>query len=323
VAAKKNKDKPSVAGAWSRKDPAKDPAATDGDAPGQRAVPPMGTIYRPRPSGGRGWLLWLVGVILVSGAVTAGWHFSDRLLGSTDDQVVIQVTTTPRSAKVFLDGAQVLPPIHLQRTGQAFTVLVSADGYDSRVVTVRAERDRDLVITLSKASARPRRRAPARRAKGAPGIQRCSPSMQRVQGVDGAEGFCVDRYEYPGRGRAPRRGVSLAAARAACHSRGARLCTVEEWTRACGGRRFPYGESYRPGRCVTGAKAPGPAGSRRGCRSRWGVYDMSGNVSEWVSDGVTMGGDASLERGLTSCWASAPGGGPLAGFRCCADIAWD
>jgi formylglycine-generating enzyme required for sulfatase activity len=283
----------------------------------------MGTIYRPRRTGGRGWLLWLVGVILVSGAVTAGWHFSDRLLGSPDDQIVIQVTTTPPEAKVFLDGAQVLPPFHLQRTNLAFTILVSAEGYQSRVVTIRAERDHNLAITLSKARIRPRRRSSTRSAKGVSGSRRCPPSMQQIPGADGAEGFCVDRHEYPGRGRPPRRGVSLAAARAACHSRGTRLCSVEEWTRACGGRRFPYGETYQRGRCSTGGKAPRPAGSRRGCRSRWGVYDLSGNVSEWVSDGVTMGGDASQERGLTSCWASSPGGGPLAGFRCCADIAWD
>lgn len=318
----KDKERQSGAGAWSRADHPGTPA-TDAEAPGKRAVPPMGTIYRPRRTGGGRRLLWLVGVILVSGAVTAGWHFSDRLFGSRDDQIVIQVSTTPTDAKVFLDGAQVLPPFHLQRTGLAFTILVSAEGYQSRVVTVRAERSRDLAITLSKARARPPRRARPRRAKAAAKPRRCPSSMQQIPGADGSEGFCVDRHEYPGQGRSPRRGVSLAEARAACHARGTRLCSVEEWIRACGGRRFPYGGTYLPGRCTTGGKTPRAAGSRRGCRSRWGVYDLSGNVSEWVSDGVTMGGDASQERGLTSCWASAPGGGPLAGFRCCADIAWD
>ncbi len=79
-----DKERQSSAGAWSRAEQPGE-SATDAEAPGKRAVPPMGTIYRPRRTGGgRGWLLWLVGVILVSGAVTAGWHFSDRLFANSD-----------------------------------------------------------------------------------------------------------------------------------------------------------------------------------------------------------------------------------------------
>jgi formylglycine-generating enzyme required for sulfatase activity len=64
------------------------------------------------------------------------------------------------------------------------------------------------------------------------------------------------------------------------------------------------------------------SGSKARCRSRFGVYDLSGNVSEWVEDGVAMGGDANSQMGHASCPARS-GGGALTGFRCCADPEWE
>jgi len=149
------------------------------------------------------------------------------------------------------------------------------------------------------------------------------------------EAFAVDRYESGARlGEVPRRGMSWVEAAGACRAKGKRLCSFLEWRRACAGEAslvFPYGNRFDPGRCWTGgadATSAGPAGGRAGCVSPWGVYDMSGNVSEWTgkqaSDAAVYGGDWSqIEGALLGCGSdSYP---PLdrkaerAGFRCCVD----
>jgi formylglycine-generating enzyme required for sulfatase activity len=85
---------------------------------------------------------------------------------------------------------------------------------------------------------------------------------------------------------------------------------------------FPYGRTYKPEVCNTGQGSPVASGSRKACRSRAGVYDLSGNVSEWVEEGVAMGGDAKSEQAAARCSARS-GAGALTGFRCCADPEWD
>lgn len=116
-------------------------------------------------------------------------------------------------------------------------------------------------------------------------------------------------------------------ARAACENAGKRLCREDEWVRACRGeleRDHPYGRAYTPGVCnvarashpafilhgnaSTGHRDPrlnlvedrdGPllrlTGSLPRCKSEWGedaVYDMVGNLDEWIDDesGVFLGG---------------------------------
>ena len=113
----------------------------------------------------------------------------------------------------------------------------------------------------------------------------------------------------------------------ACERAGKRLCTADEWTTACRGetnKKFPYGDQYEHGTCNVFREAhpaailhgdaslghmdprlnqvEGPAGAllrRTGatprCASVWGqdsVYDMVGNLDEWVEDdtGAFMGG---------------------------------
>ncbi len=107
------------------------------------------------------------------------------------------------------------------------------------------------------------------------------------------------------------------AAADACKAAGKRLCTLDEWKRACRGeqnRDFPYGDDYEHGACnvyryahpaatlhgnsavghldprlnrVTEAGDPmlRRTGATSRCASRWGddaIYDMVGNLDEWV-----------------------------------------
>jgi serine/threonine-protein kinase len=169
----------------------------------------------------------------------------------------------------------------------------------------------------------PRRVAPVRPSpvKPAPAASsKCPRGMRFISGRPGEDGHCIDLFEFPGRGRVPKR-TGLAGAKAACRARGLRLCTAREWLRGCGGL-FPYGRKYDPNRCNTGTGRLVASGGKRRCRSRWGLYDMSGNASEWVADGVTMGGDANSKEGHAGCMARTRGG-PLTGFRCCSDPSWD
>ncbi|MBN2197307.1 MAG: SUMF1/EgtB/PvdO family nonheme iron enzyme [Polyangiaceae bacterium] len=113
----------------------------------------------------------------------------------------------------------------------------------------------------------------------------------------------------------------------ACRNAGKRLCTEAEWVLACRGeqdRPFPYGEEFQAGRCnvfreahpavelhgnasvghldprlnavtVQGRPLLRLTGATPDCRSTWGddaIYDMVGNLDEWVDDpeGVFLGG---------------------------------
>lgn len=77
-------------------------------------------------------------------------------------------------------------------------------------------------------------------------------------------------------------------AAALCESVGKRLCTDEEWVQACRGPqglRYPYGAIYDGAKCNAESKidAPLPIGQTPAtCVSDYGVYDLNGNVWEWV-----------------------------------------
>lgn len=151
--------------------------------------------------------------------------------------------------------------------------------------------------------------------------------------------YCIDRFEYPGPGRRPKTRVSFYVAKKLCEKKGKRLCTELEWERACkGGRnyRYPYGNKFSAARCNTrnssGAnRSVTGSGRFRGCRSRYGIYDMSGNVAEWTSSRyrgssssrTVRGGAANRPDWDVRC-ASRRSMSPsrnksTVGFRCCAD----
>jgi formylglycine-generating enzyme required for sulfatase activity len=116
-------------------------------------------------------------------------------------------------------------------------------------------------------------------------------------------------------------------ARRVCENAGKRLCAPAEWTTACKGQnatKFPYGDTYQDGVCnvfreshpavvlygnasknhldprlnlAEGESGPllRKTGATERCRSDWGadaIYDMVGNLDEWVDDdqGAFQGG---------------------------------
>jgi serine/threonine protein kinase len=145
--------------------------------------------------------------------------------------------------------------------------------------------------------------------------------------------FCIDAFEYPGRGRKPKVNVTFAGAQALCSQVNKRLCTDREWIRSCKGKRgsiFPYsGSKFNAKRCNTEdangeERGVSPAGRFKLCRSPGGVYDMSGNVAEWTASKTVRGGyyaSADEDAACNGGGRRAPGSKRLyIGFRCCADF---
>jgi hypothetical protein len=121
--------------------------------------------------------------------------------------------------------------------------------------------------------------------------------------------FCVDRFEYPNvQGEKPAVMKTWIEAQATCQSEGKRLCGESEWTLACEGRErlpYPYGYARNDEACNIDKPHPDvdeaaiadparrnaevarldqrdPSGAREACVSPYGVFDMTGNVDEWV-----------------------------------------
>ncbi len=177
--------------------------------------------------------------------------------------------------------------------------------------------------------------------------------------------------------------LSRLEAAAACGAAGKRLCRAREWYRACAGsehRHHPYGNTKVRGACNTGKghaltklfgkhttftyddhynnprvnQAPGflaRTGAFEKCVTPEGVFDMEGNLHEWVADdvssalpkeipleygenklgprgsGVFMGGyfSSQSEHGRGCAYTTATHAPDYhdysTGFRCCRDAA--
>ena len=155
--------------------------------------------------------------------------------------------------------------------------------------------------------------------------------------------YCIDLYEYPNvKGELPWVYVGWNPAKQACASRGRRLCSEDEWARACGGDEgwlYPYGDTFEPKRCNDSVDPVGDESQKAGggafpdCVSPHGVFDMEGNVSEWVDAVHELDPErARIVRGGTM-WVAVYGHGCMSrhshhengpthgddGFRCCMD----
>jgi len=161
------------------------------------------------------------------------------------------------------------------------------------------------------------------------------------------------------RGQVPQGYLSGDEAAAACEAAGKRLCTDAEWDLACRGPQghtWPYGDTHVEGACnddydgshpvidyfgtsegvwdgehmndpginqQPGTVAPG--GDFADCESVWGVFDLHGNLHEWVDEasGVFRGGfyaDASMNGNGCGYVTTAHGRSYhdySTGFRCC------
>jgi len=163
----------------------------------------------------------------------------------------------------------------------------------------------------------------------------------------------------------PQAYISGAQAGAACQLANKRLCTEKEWLAACQGSQsftYPYGNTYTKGACNEGRPThpvndcfgPGSGvftyanmndpccvnlpnslavgGAFPSCRSEAGIYDLHGNLHEWI-DATTMSGNGIFKGGF---FVDAKINGPgctyrttahaktyhdySTGFRCCADV---
>lgn len=134
-------------------------------------------------------------------------------------------------------------------------------------------------------------------------------------------------------------GATYAQAQLACTGAGLRLCTPAEWQAICAGasnETFPYGDVYQGSQCngldygAGTVLASAAASSCARSHPNGFVYDLSGNLKEWVNDGSSTG--FHQVRG-GSYLSPAPGlacdfdfalsddnlTSPTVGFRCCAD----
>lgn len=162
-------------------------------------------------------------------------------------------------------------------------------------------------------------------------------------------GFLIDRYEYPNEaGRIPLTGVTAVEAAERCRATGKRLCTRREWQLACGGARlqaYQFAADAGTNKKILNRRcnrlpffgAPRgvlPSGAMD-CVDDNGVYDLSGNVWEWVTDPADerfvklMGGSYANNDYQTSHCGFTLQLHPLQlprldkssfGFRCCRDL---
>lgn len=163
---------------------------------------------------------------------------------------------------------------------------------------------------------------------------------ERALGAVEVPAFCVDEYKYPNQtGAPPLVNVSWPTAKSLCEAKGKRLCSEQEWEKACKGpqsTRFPYGNTFDASACNTedGAgedREIAAAGKLSRCRSGYGVADLSGNVAEWTStvyagnvDRTQKGGSFDRPDYAARCSARRNGApsskSAEVGFRCCANV---
>ena len=187
---------------------------------------------------------------------------------------------------------------------------------------------------------------------------------RRWSPYEAVKGHSVRAVSEPG--VVPQGYISEIQAEEACAHSGKRLCKAPEWRKACMGPEpttYGYGQENEPGRCNDSGRSPvvalygktvnlgdrsqwdsehmndpslnqldgtvTPTGSHEGCTNGYGVYDMVGNLHEWVADksGTFQGGyyqdthingdGCTYKTQAHAAWYHDYS----TGFRCCADVA--
>lgn len=149
-------------------------------------------------------------------------------------------------------------------------------------------------------------------------------------------GYLIDVFEYPNKaGAPPKYGVTYDEAARICSTEGKRLCSAEEFEKACRGPEnyvYGYGDTFDEDFCGKGVDDPHNSGAYPECKSSWGVYDIAGNFREWTSTAkgssanrkIVKGGlPQSAERGTRCAYGtdlSQVFADDTIAFRCCRDV---
>ncbi|MCB9677795.1 MAG: SUMF1/EgtB/PvdO family nonheme iron enzyme [Alphaproteobacteria bacterium] len=156
-----------------------------------------------------------------------------------------------------------------------------------------------------------------------------------VNEVVDVKGFVIDLFEFPNfPNTAPTLELTQEQAAKECENVGKRLCTSDEWEKACKGPQmyaYSYGDTFDPDFCGNGLDETYRSGARQNCRSGWGAFDMSGNFREWTSTPqvgstnrveVKGGVRAAAEKGTRCAFSKderTTYSDKSIGFRCCRD----
>lgn len=155
------------------------------------------------------------------------------------------------------------------------------------------------------------------------------------------KGFFIDRFEWPNRHNeaAPERPdtrITHEQALSACQEQGKRLCTEDEWEKACKGPDnwvYAYGDVFTTETCGDGLDAAYKLGDFPNCVSGYGVWGMSGGPREWTDSApgskssrrIVKGGmRGKAVRGTRCAFAvdeSVNYADAALGFRCCMGVA--
>ncbi len=163
-----------------------------------------------------------------------------------------------------------------------------------------------------------------------------APATEPVAEVVEVEGFLIDAFEYPNlKGGKPMVRMTADEAEAACAAEGKRLCTAEEWEKACKGPAntiYSWGDDWDVAPCGEGLEDTSRSGARPDCRSGWGVFDISGNFREWTATApkgksnrrIVKGGlKGNAEKGMRCAMTTdlrADYKDSTLSFRCCRDL---
>lgn len=119
---------------------------------------------------------------------------------------------------------------------------------------------------------------------------------------------CTNVFARSVEGITPRGGINWFQAQQACKNAGKRLLSNAEWQMAVAGTPDPDAADDKATTCNTATFVPNASGSRSQCVSNHGVYDMVGNMWEWVEDWQPLSGACApsiYNSGDANCLAGA------------------